>query len=61
MLVIGGIFVSAWDIGAYIAITQGLYSSVFVNVLIALGTTYVVLWGVGLALPAKEILGRPSS
>ncbi len=57
MLGIGGIFLSGFLIITYIGTTLGLYPSIGIT----LGIIYFILWGVGLALPAKEILGKPSS
>ena len=57
MLGIGGIFLSGFTIISYIGVTLGLWPSFW----IALGIILLILWGAGLALPAKEILGKPSS
>ena len=57
MLVIGGIFPSGWLILTYTGISLGVYASPW----IILGIIWLILWMVGLALPAKEILGKPSS
>ena len=57
MLVIGAIFPSGWLILTYTGITLGLYESFW----IIPGIIWLILWIVGLALPAKEILAKPSS
>ena len=57
LLVIGGIFVAGWLIVSYTGVTTGLLPSSSIPVTIIL----LILWMVGLALPAREILGKPSS
>lgn len=54
MLGIGAIFASGTLIINYIGVTRGLWPSFWV----ALSIIWLILWGVGLALPAKEILGK---
>ena len=57
MLGIGGIFLSGFLIIIYIGTTLGIYPIIGIT----LAIIYFILWGIGLALPAKEIFGKPSS
>ncbi|MFQ6088693.1 MAG: hypothetical protein ACE5K0_07320 [Candidatus Methanofastidiosia archaeon] len=57
MLAIGPIFAPGILIVNYTGATLGLWPSFWIT----LGIIWLILWIVGLALPAKEILGKPSS
>ncbi|MBN4081456.1 hypothetical protein JYT44_03735 [Caldithrix abyssi] len=57
MLTIGGITAFGFLILNYIGVTLGVWESSWITI----GIIVFILWIVGLALPAKEILGKPSS
>ncbi len=57
MLGIGSIWLSGYLILVYIGMERGIYLCTW----IIPGIIWFILWVVGLALPAKEILSKPSS
>ena len=58
MLGTGAVFLAGYLYVDYVGVvTLDVYQSIFLT----MGIIWLILWIVGLALPAKEILGNPSS